>query len=174
MSTVLRVDILKEVLYSLTEIFPCFFVQIADSDSRGQDGVIWVSCGLVCSRFRGKVVQLDGGDTFVDPLNHFTRDLDGVNVVLVETIAKFGDSRCDLVELDHFLATICFAQKESSVYSMSSAIETGRHTSFVNVDHRVNVGAVVSVLRDKKGGKEAQAVKEESREVCGGKGMREK
>lgn len=53
-----------------------------------------------------EIIQLDGRDTSVDTANDLLRDLDGVDMVHVQTVAQPRDTRGDLVELDALLASI--------------------------------------------------------------------
>ena len=66
-----------------------------------------MGCCLVGGGLGSKVVELYGGNTFVDTVNDLAGDLDGVDIVLVKTVAELGDTSCDLVKFDHLLATVC-------------------------------------------------------------------
>jgi hypothetical protein len=53
-----------------------------------------------------EIVKLDCRDTTVYTVDDLLCDHDGVDMVHVKTITQSRDTRCDLVELDAFLASI--------------------------------------------------------------------
>lgn len=61
--------IIVQILNYLTEGLLCLLVQVGDCDSSSQDSIIRMSGGLVSSSLCSQVVQLYGGDSFVDSIN---------------------------------------------------------------------------------------------------------
>lgn len=53
-----------------------------------------------------QIVQLDSGYTRVQPVYDLFRDLSRVDVLHVESIAEFGDARCDFVKVDVLFTAI--------------------------------------------------------------------
>ena len=54
----------------------------------------------------GQVVQLDGGDASVEPIDDLERDGRGVDEVHVQAIAELLDPGRDLVKVDGLLAVV--------------------------------------------------------------------
>ena len=62
---------------------------------------------------RCQVIQLDGGDTRIQPTNDLESDGWRIDVIHVKAIAEFLDSRGDLVKVNRLFAAVTLADEHT-------------------------------------------------------------
>ena len=78
-----------------------------------QDSIVGVFGCHGSSNLRGQVVQFNSSDTSIKTADDLKSDGWGIDVVHIESIAKFLDSRRDLVKVHRLLTAIPFLDEHT-------------------------------------------------------------
>jgi hypothetical protein len=95
-----------EIADDLREHLLGLLVQVADGNTRSEDGIVGVRDGHVRSRLCGQVVELDGSDTLVHSRDDFLGNRGGIDMFAIKTVTETRNSGSDLVELNALLASV--------------------------------------------------------------------